>query len=99
MADYDFSKAENIISIDADFLSDWQGGGSSSGYTKTRIPDKSQNKTMSYHIQFESNMSLTGSNADDRVPAKPSENTRFSKSIRQSKHQSNLGGKRRIWFC
>ena len=73
MADYDFSKAENIISIDADFLSDWQGGGYSSGYTKTRIPDKSQNKTMSYHIQFESNMSLTGSNADDRVPAKPSD--------------------------
>jgi hypothetical protein len=34
MADYDFSKAENIISIDADFLSDWQGGGYSSGYTK-----------------------------------------------------------------
>ena len=37
MADYDFSKAENIISIDADFLSDWQGGGYSAGYTKTRV--------------------------------------------------------------
>ena len=73
MADYDFSKAENIISIDADFLSDWQGGGYSSGYTKTRVPDKSQKKTMSYHIQFESNMTLTGSNADDRVPARPSD--------------------------
>ncbi len=43
------------------------------GYTKTRVPDKSKKKTMSYHIQFESNMTLTGSNADDRVPAKPSE--------------------------
>src|SRR5210317_1647946 len=64
MADYDFSRAENIISIDADFLSDWQGGGYSSGYTKTRVPDKSKKKTMSYHIQFESNMTLTGSNAD-----------------------------------
>ena len=73
MADYDFSKAENIISIDADFLSDWQGGGYSAGYTKTRVPDKSNNKKMSYHLQFESNMTLTGSNADDRVPAKPSE--------------------------
>ena len=65
MADYDFSKAENIISIDADFLSDWQGGGYSAGYTKTRVPDKSSNKKMSYHLQFESNMTLTGSNADD----------------------------------
>ena len=73
MADYDFSKAENIISIDADFLSDWQGGGYSAGYTRTRVPDKSNNKKMSYHLQFESNMTLTGSNADDRVPAKPSE--------------------------
>jgi len=73
MADYDFSKAENIISIDADFLSDWQGGGYSAGYTKTRVPDKSSNKKMSYHLQFESNMTLTGSNADDRVPAKPIE--------------------------
>jgi MoCo/4Fe-4S cofactor protein with predicted Tat translocation signal len=69
MADYDFSKAENIISIDADFIGDWQGGGFSSGYTKTRVPDKSMKKTMSYHIQFESNMTLTGSNADDRVPS------------------------------
>ena len=25
LADYDFSKAETIVSIDADFLSDWQG--------------------------------------------------------------------------
>ena len=73
MADYDFSKAENIISIDADFLSDWQGGGYSAGYTNTRVPDKASNKKMSYHLQFESNMTLTGSNADDRVPAKPSE--------------------------
>ena len=73
MADYDFSKAENIISIDADFLSDWQGGGYSSGYTMTRVPDKSKKKTMSYHIQFESNLTLTGSNADDRVPARPSD--------------------------
>ena len=73
MADYDFSKVENIISIDADFLSDWQGGGYSVGYTKTRVPDKASNKKMSYHLQFESNMTLTGSNADDRVPAKPSE--------------------------
>ena len=27
MADYDFSKAEVIVSVGADFLSDWQGGG------------------------------------------------------------------------
>ncbi|WP_339916713.1 TAT-variant-translocated molybdopterin oxidoreductase [Yeosuana marina] len=70
LPNYDFSKAETIVSIGADFLGDWQGGGFDSGYSKSRIP---QNGKMSRHIQFESNMSLTGANADKRVPLTPSE--------------------------
>ncbi|MFI1771068.1 TAT-variant-translocated molybdopterin oxidoreductase [Thalassobellus citreus] len=70
LANYDFEKAMTIVSVGADFLSDWQGGGFDSGYSKNRIPDHGK---MSRHIQFESNMSLTGANADKRVPLKPSE--------------------------
>ncbi|WP_308993101.1 TAT-variant-translocated molybdopterin oxidoreductase [Mariniflexile litorale] len=70
LANYDFSKAMTIVSVGADFLGDWQGGGFDSGYSKNRIP---QNGKMSRHIQFESNMSLTGANADKRVPLTPSE--------------------------
>ena len=70
LANYDFSKANTIVSIGADFLGDWQGGGFDSGYAVKRIPE---NGNMSRHIQFESNMSLTGANADKRVPLKPSE--------------------------
>jgi MoCo/4Fe-4S cofactor protein with predicted Tat translocation signal len=70
LANYDFSKAATIVSIGADFLGDWQGGGFDSGYSKGRIP---QDGKMSRHIQFEANMSLTGANADKRVPLKPSE--------------------------
>ncbi len=70
LANYDFSKAMTIVSVGADFLGDWQGGGFDSGYSKNRIPDHGK---MSRHIQFESNMSLTGANADKRVPLKPSE--------------------------
>ena len=70
MADYDFSKADIIVSFGADFLGDWQGGGFESGYAKGRIPAKGK---MSKHIQVESNMSLTGANADTRVALKPSE--------------------------
>ena len=70
LANYDFSKAMTIVSIGADFLGDWQGGGFDSAYAKKRIPE---NGKMSRHIQFESNMSLTGANADQRVPLKPSE--------------------------
>ncbi|WP_299364923.1 TAT-variant-translocated molybdopterin oxidoreductase [Winogradskyella sp.] len=70
MANYDFSKAKTIVSVGADFLGDWQGGGFESGYSKKRIPDHGK---MSRHIQFESNMSLTGANADKRVPITPSQ--------------------------
>ena len=70
LPEYDFSKAETIVSIGADFLADWQGGGYEAGYAKSRVP---KNGKMSKHIQFESNMTLTGGNADKRYMVKPSE--------------------------
>jgi MoCo/4Fe-4S cofactor protein with predicted Tat translocation signal len=69
-ANYNFTDADLIVSVGADFLGDWQGGGYEADYAKCRVPD---NKRMSRHVQFESNMSLTGSNADLRVPLTPSE--------------------------
>ncbi|MBN09622.1 MAG: quinol:cytochrome C oxidoreductase [Flavobacteriaceae bacterium] len=73
LADYDFSKAETIISLDADILGDWQGGGYDVGYSSTRIPKKDNGEKfkMSYHMQFEANMTLSGANADKRIPASP----------------------------
>ena len=69
LVDYDFSNTKLIVSISADFLGDWQGGGYNSGYSKNRVPDKDDKAgIMSKHIQFESNMTLTGSNADERIP-------------------------------
>ncbi|WP_395075012.1 TAT-variant-translocated molybdopterin oxidoreductase [Flavobacterium sp.] len=65
LADYDFSKASVIVSVGADFLGDWQGGGFDSGYAQGRIP---QNGKMSRHFQFEANMTLSGAAADKRVP-------------------------------
>jgi molybdopterin-containing oxidoreductase family iron-sulfur binding subunit len=70
LANYDFEKASTIVSIGADFLGDWQGGGFDSGYSKGRVP---KNGKMSRHIQFESIMSLSGANADKRVPLTPSQ--------------------------
>ena len=72
LADYDFSKADTIVSIDADFLGDWQGGGYDAGYVKGRIPKKGySNAKMSWHVQLESNMTLSGANADQRIPLTP----------------------------
>ena len=70
LPDYNLEKAEVIVSIGADFLGDWQGGGFDTGYAKGRVP---QNGKMSRHIQIESNMTLTGANADKRFIVKPSE--------------------------
>ena len=81
LADYDFSLSNTIISIDADFMSDWQGGNYSSGWSKNRVPNKENEYTMSYHLQFESNMTLTGANADNRVMARPHELKQALQSI------------------
>ncbi|MDR0229769.1 MAG: TAT-variant-translocated molybdopterin oxidoreductase [Flavobacteriaceae bacterium] len=65
LADYDFGKADVIVSVGADFLGDWQGGGYDSAYAQNRIP---KNGKMSKHFQIEANMSLSGANADVRIP-------------------------------
>ena len=70
LPNYDFSKVETVVSVGADFLGDWQGGGYDAAFAKTRIPE---NGKMSRHIQFESNMSLSGANADKRIPVTPAQ--------------------------
>ncbi len=65
LADYDFSKASMIVSVGADFLGDWQGGGYDTGYAQGRVP---RNGKMSRHIQMEGNMTLSGAAADRRIP-------------------------------
>ncbi|MBT8317988.1 MAG: TAT-variant-translocated molybdopterin oxidoreductase [Lutibacter sp.] len=70
LPDYNLEKADVIVSIGADFLGDWQGGGFDAGYSKGRVPKDGK---MSYHVQMESNMTLSGANADKRVMLKPSE--------------------------
>jgi MoCo/4Fe-4S cofactor protein with predicted Tat translocation signal len=70
---YDFSKADVIVSFDADFLGTWISPIEfTKQYSKTRKLGEKKKK-MSRHYQFESNLSLTGSNADYRTAIKPSE--------------------------
>jgi len=70
---YDFSQAQVIVSLDADFLGTWIAPITYiNQYTKRRKLSSSR-KSMSRHYHFESNMSLTGSNADYRIPVKPSQ--------------------------
>ena len=85
LPNYDFTEAETIVSIGADFLGDWQGGGYDISYAQSRIP---KNGKMSRHVQFESNLSLAGAKADKRVPVKPSQ----QKAILASLYGYIVGG-------
>ncbi len=69
---YHFDKADMIVSFDADFLGSWLGGGFATAYAKGRKVDPAHPK-MSRHVQVEAHMSLSGSNADNRILVKPSE--------------------------
>jgi MoCo/4Fe-4S cofactor protein with predicted Tat translocation signal len=70
---YRFDKAKTIVSLGADFLGTWL---SATEFSKQYSENKKvtgDKPELSRHIQFESMMSLTGSNADDRYTHKPSE--------------------------
>jgi len=69
--EYDFSKAKTIVSIGADFLSTWLLANEYAGqYGSRRNPS---GDWMSKHFQFESVLSIAGTNADYRGMIKPSE--------------------------
>lgn len=70
---YRLDKAELILSFDADFLGTWlQPVTLTRRYAPKRKPGKGK-QAMSRHIHVESHLSLTGSNADERVRILPSE--------------------------
>jgi molybdopterin-containing oxidoreductase family iron-sulfur binding subunit len=69
--DYNFDKAEVIVSIGADFLASW-GNSTANAVQYGRVRDVKGGK-VARHYQFETNLSLSGSNADVRVAIKPSE--------------------------
>ncbi len=71
---YHFDKAKVIVSFDADFLGSYLPNGDvSADYIAGRDLSDANSPKMSRHFQVESHMSLTGSNADNRVLVKPSE--------------------------
>ena len=70
---YQFDKAKTIVSLGADFLGTWL---SPVEYARQYAAGRKITQTnleMSKHIQFESMLSLTGANADDRFVHRPSE--------------------------
>lgn len=87
---YHFEKARTIVSFGADFLGTWL---SPVEYTKQYITGRKLSKnqqTMSRHIHLEGGMSLTGSNADDRIVIRPSRERKILANLYQKiSHQFN----------
>ena len=70
---YHFENAKVIVSLGADFLGTWLSPVVfANQYAKNRRIN-AEKPEMSKHFQFESYMSLTGANADERFMHKPSE--------------------------
>ena len=65
---YDLKGSELVVAFQADFLGEYNAASLESSYAAARKPGAN----MLRHIQVESNMSLTGANADSRYRLKPS---------------------------
>ncbi len=65
---YDLSTSQLVVSFNADFLGDYNASSLEVSYAAARKPGAD----MLRHVQVESNMSLTGANADSRYRLKPS---------------------------
>ena len=68
--EYRFDKADLVLSFGADFLGTWL---SPIEYTRQFSSRRIPEYDMNWLIQLESNLSLTGSNADKRIQIKPSQ--------------------------
>jgi Fe-S-cluster-containing dehydrogenase component/anaerobic selenocysteine-containing dehydrogenase len=70
---YHFEKADLIVSFGADFLGTWLSPAEYTAQYVSRRELDPENPSMSKHYQFETGMSVTGSNADVRIRIKPSQ--------------------------
>jgi molybdopterin-containing oxidoreductase family iron-sulfur binding subunit len=70
---YSFDKAKVIVSLGADFLGTWLSPVEFARQYSTGRKIDEKNPVMSKHYQFESHLSMTGANADERFTHRPSE--------------------------
>jgi MoCo/4Fe-4S cofactor protein with predicted Tat translocation signal len=90
---YNFDKADLIVSFAADFLGTWLSAEESTAqYVSNRNDQALKSGKMSRHFQFEAGMSLTGTNADSRIPIKLSEQGPALVTLYNAVTGNNLAG-------
>lgn len=70
---YNFQNTDLVVGINCDFLGTWGAPVHFIPKYVSRRKLNDGNKDMLYHVQFESGLTLTGSNADRRIRIRPSE--------------------------
>lgn len=70
---YNFDKADVVVGIGCDFLANWISPVEHARQYATKRKVSKENMNMSRHIQIESLLTVTGSNADKRIALKPSQ--------------------------
>lgn len=81
---YHFDKAEVIVSFGADFLGTWLNPVEYARQYAAGRDLVAREGKMSFHIQFESGLSLSGSNADKRIRIKPSQQKSYVQNLYRS---------------
>jgi MoCo/4Fe-4S cofactor protein with predicted Tat translocation signal len=85
---YSFDKARVIVGLEADFLGTWL---SPVEFARQYAANRKPEGAPSLHIQFESGMSVTGSNADLRVSVPPSQMGQVAVALlRRVAHKAGL---------
>ncbi len=79
---YRFDQADVILSLGADFLGTWISPVEHSAeWVKKRKIESAQNVKLSKMYCFESSFSITGANADERIPVRPGDEFKVAMAI------------------
>ena len=81
---YKLNNADLIVSFGADFLGTWIAPIEFTRQYAGKRKISKENTNISKHVQFESTLSLTGSNADFRVPMNPSDEGKILTELYQN---------------
>ncbi|MCH7782703.1 4Fe-4S dicluster domain-containing protein [candidate division KSB1 bacterium] len=96
---YRFNNAKVIVAFNADFLGTWLSPVEFTAQYSSGRRLETDDAVMSRHIQFESRMSLTGSNADLRVPVSHDEEKQsllyLARLITEKSSTQNISGSER----
>ena len=76
-----FDNAKVVVSLGADFLGTWLSPIEFTKQYSTGRRVSAQNPEMTKHYQFESMMSMTGANADERYTHRPSDRSTVAKAL------------------